>query len=216
MPARKPVVPLTPEQQELAMSCYRLAWRESMRAKILHGFDVESDGVGIAMLALTRAAGKYDPARGVKFGTYATWAIRNEFVKEVMHRACACRYGRTDRIYDEHGEPLAIAGREQSAEDTLTRMELTEKLRECLERLPEIERTIVLRRASGDSLRDLAAEIGATRQRVHQLELVGIARLAQMMGRPERMLAIARDRRRKDQLAQQRRKERKRQKQKVA
>lgn len=75
---RKPLAPLTPEQQQLAADNERLIYLAIHR----YAPDEDADELyGHAAEGLLRAASTYDPTRG-KFSTHAMWCIRSE----IAHR----------------------------------------------------------------------------------------------------------------------------------
>jgi RNA polymerase primary sigma factor len=130
-------------------------------------FELLADG----NVALLRAAERFDFARGVRFSTYATWAILRELAREVRkEKSCQLRIftGREDlfqAVADHRGGDLT----------ELTRRErLQEAVRSLLGQLDDRERTIIVRRFGlfGDecSLMELGRELGISKERVRQIE----------------------------------------------
>ena len=70
---RKPLAPLTPEQQQLAADNEKLVW--FFLRKYASGSDPQ-ELYGVAAEGLIRAAATYDPARG-KFSTHAMYHMRS-------------------------------------------------------------------------------------------------------------------------------------------
>ena len=70
---RKPLAPLTPEQQQLAADNEKLIW--FFLKKYASGSDPQ-ELYGVAAEGLIRAAATYDPARG-KFSTHAMYQMRS-------------------------------------------------------------------------------------------------------------------------------------------
>ena len=70
---RKPLAPLTPEQQQLAADNEKLIW--FFLKKYASGSDPQ-ELYGVAAEGLIRAAATYDPARG-KFSTHAMYHMRS-------------------------------------------------------------------------------------------------------------------------------------------
>ena len=70
---RKPLAPLTPEQQQLAADNEKLIW--FFLRKYASGSDPQ-ELYGVAAEGLIRAAATYDPARG-KFSTHAMYHMRS-------------------------------------------------------------------------------------------------------------------------------------------
>ena len=115
----------------------------------------------------------FDFARGYKFSTYATWAIRNHFAGIVREQA-----RRRERFVTGLVEPFlsAIDDRDAEAERERSQEWRREAVAGLLGRLDDRERRIIIGRYGldgerGRSLRELGAELGLTKERVRQLEV---------------------------------------------
>lgn len=134
------------------------------------GIDLD-DLVQVAALGLLAAIPRFDPARGMRLLTYATWHMRG-----YLHRAMAqgASLAAGDRAWrhatlpdEEEGDPedalLAEEGSRVARHDVAAAMNgLSPRERRVLEGLYLADPP--LRRA------DLAAELGVSRQRVQQLD----------------------------------------------
>jgi RNA polymerase primary sigma factor len=140
----------------------RYAWRGGELAERI------SDG----NLALLRAVDGFDIARGYKFSTYATWAIRNH-LSRAMRREDQARgrlaLGPTPSV-PEAADTRTDAGAELRAQERRERV-----VARLLGHLDERERRVIVGRfgiggASEETCRQLGAELGISKERVRQIE----------------------------------------------
>lgn len=141
-------------------------------------FELVSDG----NMSLLRAIEKFDFARGNKFSTYATWAIMKNFARtipgEFKHR---------DRFRTSHDELFAATEEqranpmiEESAQDQRER-----QIEKILRRLDEREQKIIIGRfglnhsQEPQTLKEVGAELGVTKERIRQIEMRALTKLRQ-------------------------------------
>jgi RNA polymerase primary sigma factor/RNA polymerase sigma factor len=141
-------------------------------------FELVSDG----NMSLLRAIEKFDFARGNKFSTYASWAIMKNFARtipgEFKHRD---RFRTSqDELFaatQEHrGNPLVEEGAQHQREAQIERI---------LRRLDEREQKIIIGRFGLDhaqepqTLKEVGASLGVTKERIRQIEARALSKLRQ-------------------------------------
>jgi RNA polymerase primary sigma factor len=149
--------------------------------------------IGIGNLALVRAVDKFDFARGHKFSTYATWAIRNDLF------ATNRRDGHPrERLVPEHAaiyrdtaDTRVDPSEQQRAQDQRERV-----VARLLGRLDERERRILVGRfgiggAREETLSQISVELGITKERVRQIEWSARGKLRQYADEVEFLLPSA-------------------------
>ena len=104
---RKPLAPLTPEQQQLAADNERLIYLAIHR----YAPDEDADELyGHAAEGLLRAASTYDPTRG-KFSTHAMWCIRSEIAHRKKYAQQRKRSGMLILYTDDNDTAFDSAGK---------------------------------------------------------------------------------------------------------
>lgn len=131
-------------------------------------FELVSDG----NMPLIRAVDRFDPYRGNKFSTYASWAIIRNFQRTLPEEK-----ERRDRFLNGYDElfDAAVDTRSNQREIENTQAKVEEQVMGLLGRLDERERRIILSRygiggADELSLEKLGRELGITKERVRQIE----------------------------------------------
>jgi len=139
-------------------------------------FDKVSEG----NLSLMRAVEKFDYTRGFKFSTYASWAIKKNYI-----RAYSNEIKQTDR-YRTGQEEVLDASPSHRSDPTA---QLTAQLRRedqvsgIMERLTDRERQIISSRfgiGTGRepmTLKEVGEELGVTKERVRQIQIRALQKL---------------------------------------
>jgi RNA polymerase primary sigma factor/RNA polymerase sigma factor len=139
-------------------------------------FELVSDG----NMSLMRAVEKFDFARGNKFSTYASWAIMKNFARTIpdehRHRD-RFRTSHSDMFYSTE-EPRTDQYEQESAQS-----QRESQVGKILERLDEREQKIIISRFGLDhghepqTLKEVGAQMGVTKERVRQLEARALTKL---------------------------------------
>lgn len=142
-------------------------------------------------LGLMKAAEKFEPERGFKFSTYATWWIRQSITRAIADQGRTIRIPvhlveSINRVKKTAGDLLHKNGREPTVEEIAAALDMEpDKVRELLHVLksltPREERVITLRFGLEDgrarTLEELGKEFNVTRERVRQIEAKALRKL---------------------------------------
>ncbi|MCA9144714.1 MAG: sigma-70 family RNA polymerase sigma factor [Planctomycetaceae bacterium] len=131
-------------------------------------------------LSLMRAVEKFDYTRGFKFSTYATWAIKKNYI-----RAYSNEVKQSDRFRTGHEELLdASPGHRSDPTSQLAAQRRREdQVSNIMERLTDRERQIISSRFGIGSqrepmtLKDVGVELGVSKERVRQIEARAMQKL---------------------------------------
>lgn len=160
-----------------------------------YGWPME-DLVQDGNLGLIHAAGKFDPARGVRFATYATWWIRQAIQQGVARTADVIRAPRRatrvmaasiDQILENRESPqgFAVDFDFEALEDRVDARRY--RCAEAVQALPDRHQAVVRARFGFDeeprTLRDIARDTGVSPQRVQQIQTEALDRLRRIMNR---------------------------------
>lgn len=141
-------------------------------------FTLVSDG----NMSLIRAVEKFDYSRGNKFSTYASWAIMKNFARTIPHE-----FKHRDRFRTSLDELFTSQedGRgDQLGEESAQRLR-SEQVNKILSRLDDREQKIIISRFGLDyrqepqTLKEVGAEMGVTKERVRQIEARALNKLRQ-------------------------------------
>ncbi len=139
--------------------------------------ELVSDGT----VSLMQAIERFDPARGVRFSTYASWAIRKNFAKSIpreLHRQGAEVTG-TEELIEARGDPRAAApGRDfkEVLRSTVAAL--------LLELGPREREVVAARFGLGrrpETLEQIGRRFQITRERVRQIEAAALRKLASLV-----------------------------------
>jgi RNA polymerase sigma factor (sigma-70 family) len=163
------------------------------------GNALDSDDLfNAAYFGLRRAAEKFDPARGCKFSTYALHWVRHHVQRTiadqsrtvrvpVWFRERARRMQETlppdalsldapIRFGDGETKPwLEMMASDDDPTEPLSRTQRREVIEQALDQLPERTRDVLRSRFWNDeSLAEIGRRLGLSRERIRQLEAVGL------------------------------------------
>jgi RNA polymerase primary sigma factor/RNA polymerase sigma factor len=132
-------------------------------------FGLVSDG----NISLIRAVEKFDYSRGNKFSTYASWAIMKNFARTITDE-----FKHRDRFRTSLEE--LFTGQEDERPDQYeqetAQRQRAQKINRILSRLDDREQKIIISRFGLDysqepqTLKEVGADLGVTKERVRQLE----------------------------------------------
>ena len=139
-------------------------------------FGLVSDG----NMSLIRAVEKFDCSRGNKFSTYASWAIMKNFARTIPDE-----FKHRDRFRTSHDEMFSATedGRSDEFEQESAQNLREHQIERILSRLDEREQKIIISRFGLDyrqepqTLKEVGAEMGVTKERVRQIEARALNKL---------------------------------------
>jgi RNA polymerase primary sigma factor/RNA polymerase sigma factor len=148
-------------------------------------FQLVSDG----NMSLIRAVEKFDFARGNKFSTYASWAIMKNFARTIPEE-----FKHRDRFRTSSDEMFSAAEdiRSDQVEQESAQSLRKQQIVKILSRLDEREQKIIISRFGLDhrqepqTLKQVGAEMGVTKERIRQLEARALSKL-RMAAQEERI-----------------------------
>lgn len=141
------------------------------------------DLVAAGMPPLIRAVELFDPARGNRFSTYATHALRNHFLR--LRRRRVRRNTRESAMTPAVGDSAMLDA--PSAEDRLERADLIGAVRKAMSGLPERDRHLLAARFGLQSsqqpqtMKQIADSVGLSKERVRVLTHRAVDRLRELL-----------------------------------
>jgi RNA polymerase sigma factor (sigma-70 family) len=168
---------LTPEQAAMAAGCVGLAFLKAGEVLRRRPHADADEVLSAALLAVAKAPFTYDPARGVKFESYAGQSAALQAWRAVAPEGQPPKFamcgGDPAAPYEPH--PLEVA------EEAHAKAEALAALLRLLDRLPDRERQAVrLRHLRGMSLMAISLEMGVSKERVRQIARRGERRLREL------------------------------------
>lgn len=139
-------------------------------------FQLVSDG----NMSLIRAVEKFDYSRGNKFSTYASWAIMKNFARTIPGE-----FKQRDR-FRPTSEELFLAREDQRTNERALESEQEQRERQVsqiLDNLDDREQKIIISRFGLDysqepqTLKEVGAELGVTKERIRQIEARALSKL---------------------------------------
>lgn len=159
---RKPLAPLTPEQQQLAADNERLIYLAIRR----YAPNEDADELyGHAAEGLLRAASTYDPTRG-KFSTHAMWCMRGEIAHRKQSGMLVLYADDNDTAFDsagkyDHTQRGAVKPKDRPHKDFDDSAADISRFLDCL---TPVQRQTVCLRMAGYTYADIAAIRGVKPQ----------------------------------------------------
>ena len=192
--------PLTAAEEQAAFAALALGDREARDKLIRHNLrlvahvakkyyttpDKQDDFISIGTIGLIKAVDTYDPARTVRFASYASQCIQNELRMHLRRvRREAGTLSLQEPLEGENGM-LTLADTlpdEAVMEEDCERRDATARLRALVEQLPERDRQLLTLRyglGGGAPLtqQEVAARFGISRSYVSRLEKRALTELA--------------------------------------
>lgn len=192
--------PLTAAEEQAAFAAMALGDRSARDKLIRHNLrlvahvakkyyttpDKQDDFISIGTIGLIKAVDTYDPARTVRFASYASQCIQNELRMHLRRvRREAGTLSLQEPLEGENGM-LTLADTlpdEAVMEEDCERRDAAARLRTLVEQLPERERRLLTLRygLGGDApltQQEVAARFGISRSYVSRLEKRALTELA--------------------------------------
>jgi RNA polymerase sigma factor (sigma-70 family) len=144
-----------------------------LACRAARGYGLDADDLAQeAFLILLERFGNYDPARAAA-STFAHWQFRAALSRLLTYKPLV--RGRRNRVVQSDEADQSADSR---AVDGIRQVDARDELDHALAPCTRAERSVLLRRAAGESLDEIAAGRGVSKQRVSQIQLSAFAKIA--------------------------------------
>ena len=144
--------------------------------KFLHSYPFSSldleDLIQEGLLGAIKAVKRFDPTRGVQFITFAAFSIRSEMRQALSEGIIHTPRGQKNvhvALLDSQKLGALEAFDQSELADDLERQDLYERALVRVKKLPKMRASLLLRYTNGETLAEIAKDMGFSRQRASQI-----------------------------------------------
>lgn len=130
---------------------------------------LDEDLQEIGVLGLCKAINGFDASKGVKFNTYATWAIRSEILMTLRKKRIIPAFSIDEEYQLDNGESVSYADMIPSEERFEGLVDFWMDFEIFLNRLNDREKKIVLLSLDGTNQTEIAQEIGVSQSYISRI-----------------------------------------------
>lgn len=185
---------LTPEQQVELVARMRagcaasrerliasqMAWVISCSHRWGRGLHAQFDVIAEAMAAWCQYADRFDPAKST-ISSYAGMVVRSRF-NSLRHYRLKAKRDPLRQVNFVDGQEANVAAEEGlTAAECAERAEAAERVRRAVAKLPERLQRVVALRMQDQTLEQVSAQMGVTKERVRQIEAQAHEQLRQLL-----------------------------------
>jgi RNA polymerase sigma factor (sigma-70 family) len=156
----------------------------ALARKLTTSIDSMSDLISEGMSPLIRSVELFDISLGNRFSTYGTWAVRNQMIRWLKRARSQSEFQTSDMSCALESLPDRRPLVQASEETQQTRLAAVHQL---LDLLTQRERQIITARFAlegqphGQSLAEIAEQMGLSKERVRQIALTSLEKLREQM-----------------------------------